>query len=175
MIKITDYIQVYKNILAEDICNQIISDNLFFERATLSDKTVSKIRNCYDKRLDEKYDKAIYKSVSEILIDYSKKFKYFGNGLLGQDTGYTHLLYKGSEQGEYKEHCDHYYQEPRVLSCSIILNDNYDGGDFSFFGNAHTVKKIKCSAVVFPSSFCFPHAVTPVSNGDRHSIITWIR
>ena len=28
---------------------------------------------------------------------------------------------------------------------------------------------------VFPSNFCFPHAVTPVTKGNRHAIITWIR
>ena len=37
------------------------------------------------------------------------------------------------------------------------------------------VKKKVGSAVVFPSNFCFPHAVTPVINGDRHAVITWIR
>ena len=41
--------------------------------------------------------------------------------------------------------------------------------------NAFIVKKKKASAVVFPSNFCFPHAVLPVKNGDRHSIITWIQ
>ena len=30
------------------------------------------------------------------------------------------------------------------------------------------------SAIVFPSNFCFPHAVLPVTKGERHSIITWI-
>ena len=48
-----------------------------------------------------------------------------------------HLLYKGSEKGEYKEHVDHYDLHPRTLSCSIILNNDYDGGDFAFFGGEH--------------------------------------
>ena len=83
-------------------------------------------------------------------------------------------MYKGSEGGEYKEHVDHFDLNPRILSCSLILNDNYEGGNFSFFGGEYIVKKKKGSAVVFPSNFCFPHAVVPVSNGDRHSIITWV-
>ena len=57
----------------------------------------------------------------------------------------------------------------------MILNDNYDGGDFVFFDEQYLVKKKKGSVIMFPSNFCFPHAVTPVTNGDRHSIITWIR
>ena len=63
---------------------------------------------------------------------------------------------------------------PRVLSCSLILNDDYEGGDFAFFGGEYIVPKKAGSAVVFPSNFCFPHAVLPVTEGDRHAIITWI-
>ena len=84
------------------------------------------------------------------------------------------LLYLGSKNGEYKEHVDHMDVNPRVLSCSLILNDNYDGGDFSFFNKEYIIKKKKGSAIVFPSNFCFPHAVLPITKGDRHSIVTWI-
>ena len=38
----------------------------------------------------------------------------------------------------------------------------------------YTVKKEAGSVVAFPSNFCFPHAITPISNGDRYAIITWI-
>ena len=84
------------------------------------------------------------------------------------------MLYVGSEKGEYKEHTDHFRQATRVISCSILLNDNYDGGDLTFFGGEYVVSKKVGSAVVFPSNFCFPHSVTPVTNGDRHSITTWL-
>ena len=62
-----------------------------------------------------------------------------------------------------------------LKSYDTFLNDKYDGGDFSFFDGEHVVKKKTGSVVVFTSNFCFPHAVTPVTNGDRHAIITWIR
>ena len=65
-----------------------------------------------------------------------------------------------------------YTQE--FLSCSLILNDNYEGGNFVFFDEEYLIEKKKGSVVMFPSNFCFPHAITPVSNGDRHAIITWI-
>ena len=56
----------------------------------------------------------------------------------------------------------------------FILNDNYDGGDFVFFSGAYKVPPKGGSAVVFPSNFCYPHAVLPVSGGDRHAVITWV-
>jgi len=112
--------------------------------------------------------------VGNILSKYRDGVKYFSTGLSTEDTGYQHLLYLGSEKGEYKTHVDHFDLQPRILSCSIILNDDYEGGDFSFFEGQYVVKKQAGSAIVFPSNFCYPHAVTPVSKGDRHAIITWI-
>jgi predicted 2-oxoglutarate/Fe(II)-dependent dioxygenase YbiX len=174
MIKIQDYIKCYTDIISKEVCEEIIEASGDFQRATVNDGDVSQARNCYDSRLNKKFDGSMYESVGKILQQYQNDFTYFTTGLNTEDTGYQHLLYKGSEKGEYKSHVDHMDLYPRVLSCSIILNDNYDGGDFSFFEGGHIIKKKAGSAVVFPSNFCFPHAVTPVTNGDRHAIITWI-
>ena len=178
MINLTDYIKCYDNILDQETRTNIINNINFndFERARIDDDTTeSSYRNCYQNRLNNDFDKKIYEGVGKVLRKYAQTFQHFGTGLTTEDTGYIHLIYKGSEKGEYKTHTDHFDLHPRVLSCSFILNDEYDGGDFSFFEGEHIVKKKAGSVVVFPSNFCFPHAVTPVTNGDRHSIVTWIR
>jgi len=174
MIKIQDYIKCYTDIIGKELREEIIKSPHDFKRATVRDGDVSQARNCYASPLNKKFDDSMYESVGKILQRYQNDFTYFTTGLTTEDTGYQYLLYKGSEKGEYKSHIDHMDLHPRVLSCSLILNDNYDGGDFSFFNGKHIIKKKVGSAVVFPSNFCFPHAVTPVTNGDRHAIITWI-
>jgi len=60
------------------------------------------------------------------------------------------------------------------MPCSFLLNDDYEGGNFSFFNKEYILEKKTGSAIVFPSNFCFPHAVLPVTKGDRHAVITWI-
>ena len=179
MKQITEYILDIENILSDDICDKICNDldTNYFERATTGDSVEdTSERNCHSKRLNKEYDNYLYEAVGKILVAYKNEHPHFVTGLSIEDTGYEHLLYKGSENGEYKMHTDNFDLAPRVLSISFILNDNYDGGDFVFFEDkSYTVTKKKGSAVVFPSNFCFPHAVVPVSNGDRHSIITWIR
>ena len=175
MLLIQEYIKCYENILDPKVCERIVTeDSQNFARATTNDGDITPMRNCYQKKVNDEFDSIIFQCVGEIIKRYEKDFKYFATGLSCEDTGYHHLLYKGEEKGEYKDHVDHYDLHPRVLSCSIILNDDYDGGDFSFFEGEHRIPKKKGSAVVFPSTFCFPHAIIPVSNGDRHSIITWI-
>jgi predicted 2-oxoglutarate/Fe(II)-dependent dioxygenase YbiX len=174
MIKIQDYIKCYTNMIGKELREKIIEGSGDFKKSTVRDGDISQDRNCYDSTLNKKFNDSMYESVGKILQRYQNDFTYFTTGLTTEDTGYQHLLYKGSEKGEYRSHVDHFDLHPRVLSCSIILNDNYEGGDFSFFDGEHIIKKQAGSAVVFPSNFCFPHAVTPVTNGDRHAIITWI-
>ena len=173
MIKIQDYIKCYTNMIGKELREKIIEGSGDFKKSTVRDGDISQDRNCYDSTLNKKFNDSMYESVGKILQRYQNDFTYFTTGLTTEDTGYQHLLYKGSEKGEYRSHVDHFDLHPRVLSCSIILNDNYEGGDFSFFDGEHIIKKQAGSAVVFPSNFCFPHAVTPVTNGDRHAIITW--
>ena len=181
MIKITDYIHCYENLLEKDICKAIIdnSKNLDFIKAQTLDeerniKTETNPRRCYMDWLDKKFNTDLYKAVGKMLNLYAKDHPFFGTGLTTEDTGYQHLIYVGTQQGEYKEHTDHADLYPRVLTCSFILNEDFDGGDFVFFGGKYKVPPKAGSAVVFPSNFCFPHAVTPVTNGDRHAVITWI-
>ncbi len=178
MKKITDYIICFDNILDNKICEDIIKsseDETFQSAGTGETELKNDYRKCYDKPLGKKFDNVLFNATGEVIKRYEKIHPWFHSGSTIQDTGYVHLLYKGSQEGEYKIHVDHFDLYPRILSISFILNDDYDGGDFVFFEEgSYTVKKKKGAAVVFPSNFCFPHAVLPVKNGDRHSIITWI-
>jgi predicted 2-oxoglutarate/Fe(II)-dependent dioxygenase YbiX len=174
MIKIQEYIKCYENMIGKELCEKIIKDPTDFQRSRVRGGDISQDRNCYESILNKKSEDSIYEIVGKILQKYGNDFTHFSTGLNTEDTGYRHLLYKGSEKGEYRFHVDHSDLNPRVLSCSIILNDDYEGGDFAFFGGEYIVPKKAGSAVVFPSNFCFPHAIQPVTKGNRHAIITWI-
>ena len=176
MINIKDFIKCYPNILDNTLCDDIINSYDFDveERATIGEKKeVSNNRKVYQHRLDEKFDRIIFNKVGEIIKKYHQEFPWFPAYTL-KDTGYAHLCYKGEDNGEYKMHIDADHFIRRMLSISFTLNENYNGGNFLFFDEKYKIKKKKGMAVVFPSNFCFPHAVTPVTNGDRHAIITWI-
>jgi len=174
MKSLKDFIKCYKSILNSEVCKKIVEeDSHNFEDALTHDGIKNPHRRCYRKVVDKKFEPLVFESVGKILQLYLKEFKNLSFGLSCEDTGYQHLLYKGKEKGEYKEHIDHFDLHPRVLSCSIILNDDYDGGDFSFFNGEYIIPKKIGSANIFPSNFCFPHSITPVTNGDRHAIVTW--
>ena len=60
-----------------------------------------------------------------------------------------------------------------VTSLVGVLNDDYEGGDFVFWGE-HIVNIPKGHVIAFPSIYLYPHEVTPVTCGSRYSWISWI-
>ena len=54
-------------------------------------------------------------------------------------------------------------------------DDDFDGGEFSFFNQEKIINPLKGSAIMFPSNFMFPHEVLPVTKGIRYSMITWFK
>ena len=53
---------------------------------------------------------------------------------------------------------------------SIILNDEYEGGEFEFFAK-DTILSKRGTIIVFPSYM--QHRVKPVTKGTRYSLVTW--
>lgn len=59
----------------------------------------------------------------------------------------------------------------RKLSMSILLNDDYEGGDFEIWGDKVVNSKETGTAIVFPSYF--NHRVQPITKGIRYSLVAW--
>tara|TARA_R100000781_G_scaffold101567_1_gene65092 strand:+ start:84 stop:626 length:543 start_codon:yes stop_codon:yes gene_type:complete len=171
-----NYIREYKNFVPKKLAQKIIyQKDLEFNQATTGGGKLNPHRHCLIKALDPQFNKEVADLYMKAFKNYIEEFRFF-NSIKGDTTGWDHVLYMGDKAQEYKEHVDMSTdRQPRILTCSLILNDDYKGGDFVFFEGEYTIYKKSCSAIVFPSNFCFPHAITPVSEGDRHVIITWIR
>jgi len=79
----------------------------------------------------------------------------------------------------YKFHVDALKDENRLLSAIIFLNDDYEGGELvfknTFDETEEKVEKKAGSIVIWPSNFLFPHAVKPVTKGERFTVVTWAR
>ena len=124
MINFLNHIQCFENILDPAICDKIIKnseDKTFFSSGTEGDRNKNDYRKCYDTVLDKKYDNYIFEAVGKALTKYKEKVPYFNTGLSMEDTGYVHLLYKGSQNGEYKIHIDQLDIYQRIISISFIL------------------------------------------------------
>lgn len=181
------YIHVFDNILSDELCDMILneykkcdewSDSQIGSEITPVNKD---IRNCQqisisceeikekNPEIREKIDKLLFESISKAVGSYSNNHPDF---TIDIDTGYQLLKYDVG--GFYTKHVDSFKKEQRSVSCSLALNDDYEGGEFSFFSGDVLIKSRKGSAVMFPSNFMYPHEILPISKGTRYSIITWM-
>lgn len=115
-----------------------------------------------------KYDAMLFGYVTKAFTHYNNLFSSVG---AFTDSGYELLKYEPN--GFYVQHVDGFSGNGRILSFSITFNDGYEGGDFSFFDGEHIVKTKAGSAIIFPSNFMYPHAITPITKGTRYSMVTW--
>lgn len=178
-----DYIVVFENIVPNELCDEVLDEynnDKNWINTSVSGGTRRDIRRCDAINLSESFiigknqdkrkniDDRLFECAGRAIKQYNDKFEF---AKIQGDSGYILLRY---QEGEfYKEHTDHFLQNPRIVSCSLTLNDDFEGGDFGFFNREMVLKPPKGSALMFPSNFLYPHEVMPVTRRVRYSIITW--
>jgi len=65
--------------------------------------------------------------------------------------------------------------DPRLLTCIIMLNDDYDDGIFSFPDQNVNFKPKKGDIILFPPYWTHPHLVSAPRNGFRYAITFWYK
>lgn len=177
------YVKVFYDVVPEDLCDAIIkeySNSGEWRPATTNGGLLPNIRNVdeipisldetiRDSVVRRQLDDQVFECVSSVSKKYHEQFKHFA---INVDTGYQLLRYK--EGQFYTQHVDSFLEQQRSLSCSLVLNDDYEGGEFCFWDGTMMHRPPKGAAIVFPSNFMFPHEIRKVTKGERYSIITWL-
>lgn len=86
--------------------------------------------------------------------------------------------YNAKTKDKYDWHMDMFWGEnpyllTRKLSATLLLNDNFEGGQFEFsdLSTAEQPQMKAGSLIVFPSFL--PHRVAPMISGVRNSLVCW--
>lgn len=95
-------------------------------------------------------------------------------------TGFGEALqltrYEGGDEGHYDWHQDFGGQVSRKLSIVVQLTDPdaYEGGELQIMASAKplVIPKKRGLVTIFPSYQL--HRVTPVTKGDRHTLVAWL-
>jgi predicted 2-oxoglutarate/Fe(II)-dependent dioxygenase YbiX len=183
--KLEDFIQVFDNVLSTENCNLILNEyqnsSEWLDTRTGDGQVSKNARNCTEISISSQHileqnfdvrknlDDVIFESVKKVIDNYKNLIPTFSIDI---DTGYQLLRYKEGEF--YIQHTDSFKEQQRSLSCSIQLNDDYEGGEFALFDREMMIRTKPGSAIVFPSNFMYPHEIMPVIKGTRYSIITWL-
>tara|TARA_R110000796_G_scaffold232615_1_gene351022 strand:+ start:2515 stop:3099 length:585 start_codon:yes stop_codon:yes gene_type:complete len=86
-------------------------------------------------------------------------------------------ILKYGNNGHYQFHVDHGAFISRTLSLIFLLNDEYEGGDLVFQNptnkKEYKIDKKSNRIIIWPSTFLYPHGVSPVIKGTRYSVVSW--
>tara|TARA_R100001086_G_C11726335_1_gene228360 strand:+ start:92 stop:673 length:582 start_codon:yes stop_codon:yes gene_type:complete len=190
--EITNYIKIYDNVLKKETLKNFLkvceSRKEFLDAAvvvdsrkdcTIVDKKVRDVKVWNLVNLKEKSRTNVFWAnfFCFLITNYFKTY--------GKEIGMTHTneqvqsiqLLKYENNGHYEFHIDHGKQTPRTFSCIFFVNENYKGGElcFKFPGSKEEsiVEKKSNRLIIWPSNFLYPHAVKPVTEGVRYSVVSW--
>jgi hypothetical protein len=112
---------------------------------------------------------------------FNKNLKKYQSDVNILDYSYKNVtdieILKYENTGFYTWHVDHYSDSPRTMSCILLLNNDYEGGNLCFRnpdGSGEWEIEVKPNRmIIWPSNFLFPHTVKPVTKGIRYSVVAW--
>lgn len=116
----------------------------------------------------------VFEKLSDIVSNMNSQ--YFNFDLTGFGEPLQLTNYDQSELGMYGWHLDYGGQVSRKLSVVLQLTDpkDYEGGNLQIMthGEPETVRKQRGLVTIFPSYTL--HQVTPVTKGNRQSLVSWV-
>lgn len=169
----------YKQAFSKEECEEIIKigKSLDVTDGTVTQKELKKteIRNSKISWIFPTDDTAwIFQRLTSYIMHLNEK--YFQFDLYGLNEGLQFTNYV-APAGHYDTHVDNQFNMPvRKLSISVQLSDpsEYEGGNLEFIlgGDPFVTDKEQGMLYAFPSYTL--HKVTPVTKGERNSLVCWI-
>lgn len=175
---LNNYYWIWQNAIPKEICEYVIQST---DWGNAEDGTVY-AKESNNQVVDGKIRKTNVVWVSQMTImgcianQYIKAANQSANWNFIVDSLEEIQLGQYEVGGHYDWHKDTFApveNKQRKLSISMLLNDDFEGGEFEFkdLGNTQQPKMEQGSIIVFPSYL--EHRVNPITKGTRFSSVTW--
>ena len=185
--EIKNFIKIYDEALPWNVLSNLI------RFANISDFLETKIGGGDKTKVDFNVRKTYSLNLSNLsgsisnIHWYNLLYFYLKNGLdlYQKDCGISEnisginsiQILKYENSGFYTWHTDHFAEIPRTMSCILLLNNDYEGGNLCFRnpgGSGEWEVEVKPNRmIIWPSNFLYPHTVKPVTKGKRYSVVAW--
>ena len=137
----------------------------------------------YERRITERVDlgsrrQEINEMVKNIFIELAdrcvgRKLDWFeAPDLMRYHEGGFYIKHADSENMDLKTHMWSKVID-RDLSLLIYLNDDFEGGELSFYNLNYQIRPRAGAVVMFPSDHRFLHQAEKVTKGVRYAIVSW--
>ncbi|MDF0604303.1 2OG-Fe(II) oxygenase [Neisseriaceae bacterium TC5R-5] len=114
------------------------------------------------------------KKILHLWLEHLEVQKKFNTKLLRQCLRYSHdyRVLRYDVGAKIHPHTD--WDVFTLASCTLALNDDYQGGEFVFFNGERRLKLAKGQALIWPADCFWVHEITPVTSGVRYSVNSFI-
>lgn len=76
---------------------------------------------------------------------------------------------------KFVNHIDDHPDFHRRMSTLYYINDDYSGGEINFPRFNLSFKPKANQMIIFPSTYVYNHSVSPVTEGTRYAVVSWLR
>ena len=109
-----------------------------------------------------------FNSFNNIELDYLKNFE------VQTQTHDAYSILKYGVGQKFTNHIDDHKDFHRRVSTVYYLNDNYTGGEINFPRFNISYKPKANEMLIFPSTYVYNHSVSPVIEGTRYAVVSWL-
>jgi Rps23 Pro-64 3,4-dihydroxylase Tpa1-like proline 4-hydroxylase len=184
--ELKNFVQIYDEVLPWNVLGNLIryANRSEFEKSLVGEEMVTNfnIRRTYActlTNLNNSMSQAHWYNLLQFYFD--QKLKQYQVDSKVIDYHYRSIfdieILKYEQNGFYTWHVDHFADIPRTMSCILLLNNDYEGGNLCFRnpdGSGEWQVDVKPNRmIIWPSSFLHPHTVKPVTKGTRYSVVAW--
>ena len=178
--ELLDYILHFRNVLSRvdhrrllEICEGIEFPEykIGYDREAMYDMRGYRSQILLSENNDELYN-LVHKVMIKVMPKIYKGYSHINPAnppLFDKYSGYW--LCKYPEGGYLSSHAD-VDADAGSVTTSYAINGNYEGGNIRFWEN-YNILSGENTAHVYPSNHLFKHEITPVTKGERYSVITW--
>lgn len=132
---------------------------------------------------DQQFIKTMNDAIHTCVKEYIKLFPILTQTLRWFTQGYIIKYENGQSIGPHSD-CNVAYAEDgitpintfpiqNIITCGLMLNDEYEGGEVHYRPWGITTKPSAGSLLIYPSSFVGCHEVAPVTSGVRYAYLMW--
>jgi len=183
MINLIDLILIVDNVISDDESELLISE--FETKKTFKERSREINSSDYLETDADFIDlnpktktQQIANDKTNIMVghykDYIEKLGNFDTHGLIANLEYAHK-YRIIKYDIGQSFHDHVDNRPFIFgSCSVALNDDYEGGEYNFFRGGHRVKLKKGQGMIWPADFFFVHGVNTITNGCKYSMNSFL-
>ena len=183
---LTDLLYIKRGFLSKEQCDVIINEHK-------SSSEEEKFEHCldaftgidtfssYGMKYPEKDSEAfilIHNTIETMINEYHDYLDTFKSFHVDRRKSLLHphiyRIMKYNKGAKIHPHVDHAPNSGIYGSCTINLNDEYEGGDFLFWGGKYRVKLGRGDVMIWPADYFWVHEVEQVKSGVRYSANTFL-